>query len=197
MAKRRDRDSGRFRWFESDRSGFQYGFQPLTSAPNKYGRWTGRPVTDNGLKVAPSEYDQPPPSKKSLGGEGDISGDPRANSDFGDSANYTVIPPESQNTVIYVNSSTSVQWNNDPAVLIAGSNVNQTMSVNPQIVAGNSGQQITFLCVGSSITFLNGSGLTLRQSPYVMSSGNILSVIYQNPWQEMSRGVLYGDLGQF
>lgn len=181
MATRRNRDSDTYRWWISDRSGLQYGFQPITSEPNKYSRESGKPVDDKGLKVAPGEYDVPPPSKKSLGGEGDISGDPRANSNPATASNAYVIPPESQKIIVFVNSSRSIAWNDQPTVYVVGSNANQVMATSPQIVAGQQGQQIALECVGSSITLRNGSGITIdfNRSQVVMSSGAIAVVIYQ------------------
>src|SRR3990167_5347018 len=72
MSERSTRKGDRFRWWISDRSGLQFGFVPLTDYPNDYTRESGRPVRDNGIQVAPDEYDQPPLSKKPLGGEGEI-----------------------------------------------------------------------------------------------------------------------------
>lgn len=187
MAFKRNQDSQRFRWWNSDRSGFQFGFQPLTSAPNEYKREAGKPTDDKGFKVAPEEYDSPPPSKKSLGGEGDISGDPRANSDFSVDANVYRIPSESTIPVVYVNSSRSIAWNLEPEVYVTGSNAAQVMSVNPQIVAGAQGQQLALQCIGSSITLINGSGITFAfQSPRIrMDSGGIAVLLYSvtdNTW---------------
>lgn len=199
MAKRRDRDSQRFRIFEDERTGLEYGFVPITSYPNAYTRESGRPVLDNGLKVAPSDFDSPPPSKRPLGGA-DISGDPRANSDFATPSNVNIIPQESQNVVVSVNSSTSIAWNLQPVVLIAPALANQTMAINPQVVPGTQSQQITLQCVGSSVTLLNGSGLTLYTSRYLMGSGALLNLFYSatdNTWHETSRGNLFTDIGQF
>jgi len=67
---------------------------------------------DNGVKIAPTEIDVPPPSNKSLGGEGDISGDPRVDSDF-TTDDAETIPPGSQRVVVSVNSSTAINWNQE------------------------------------------------------------------------------------
>lgn len=186
MAKRRDQESQRFRWWNSDLSGFQFGFQPLTSEPNAYTRWSGKPVRDNGLQVAPSEYDTPPPSKRSLGGEGDISGDPRANSDFATPANAYLTPSESEPVVYAVNSSSSIPWNTDPVVYIVGSNANQVMAVNPQIVAGQNGLVVAFQGVGSTVTITTGNGVTFdftNTTQINMTSGAIAVAIYtDNTW---------------
>ncbi len=200
MAKPRNRDSQRFRIFIDERTGLEYGFQPIASSVYPIVRESGRPVLDKGLKVAPSSFDSPPPSKRSLGGEGDISGDPRANSDFATPSNVNIIPPQSVNVVVSVNSSSSIAWNTEPVVLIAPALANQTMAVSPQVVPGTQSQQITLQCVGSNVTLLNGSGLTLYTPTYLMKSGSLINLFYSqtdNTWHETSRGTLFGDLGQF
>lgn len=180
MPKRKDRDSERFRFFVDDRSGFEYGFQPITEYPNAYTRESGRPINDLGLKVNGESYDMPPPSKKSLGGEGDISGDPRQGSGQTSYADAFAIPTESVKNIVYVNSSSSIAWNTDPIVYIVGSNASQVMSVTPQLSAGVQNQQIALECVGSSVTLINGSGITiLGFSRVVMNSGAVSVFVYQ------------------
>lgn len=197
MAKPRSRDSGRFRIYVSDRSGFEFGFQPITSRPNAYGRETGKPIQDINVKVAPNEFDTPPPSNLPLGGVGDISGgNVRANSDFTD-ANAFIVDSA---TVVIVTSSNSVSWNQKPWTQIAGSLANQIMAVNPQVVAGAQSQQITLLCVSNQIIFVNGSGVALNTPTFIMTSGYILNLMYGTgnlTWQETSRSSLYGDLGAY
>ncbi len=204
MAKRRDSDSERFKFFIDDRTGFQYGFQPKTSEPNSYSRESGRPLSDLGLKVAPSSYDMPPPSKKSLGGEGDISGDPRSNSGQSSYVDAFTIPAESTKNIVYVNSSSSINWNSDPIVYIVGSNKTQTMSVNPQLIAGQEGQVLALECVGSSITLRSGSGLTLDLggSFVTLVSGGVATLMYHvtnattlkadNTWHVLSYSLTNG-----
>jgi len=179
VAKRKDADSQRFRWYEDPKSGFQYGFQPLTSRPNKYGRESGKPIEQGGLKVSPLSYDTPPPSKKSLGGEGDISGDPRPDSNFQPASDAFIIPPESRDVIVNVDSSSSISWNTEPIVYLSTS-VNLTMAVNPQVVSGQQGQLIAIQAVGSSITLINGSGLTFdfQSSQIRMNSGGIATLLY-------------------
>lgn len=198
MAKPRSRDSGRFRIYVSDRSGLEFGFQPITSYPNAYGRESGKPVQDNNVKVSPNEFDQPPPSKQPLGGEGDVSnGNVRANSNFDTSSNAFLV--DSANVVI-VNSSNSIAFNQDPWTKIAGNITALTMAVNPQVVAGAQSQKICFMCVSNQITLLNGSGLVLQSSQFQMNSGSIICLVYQTSnlaWQETSRSAVYADLGRF
>jgi len=200
VAKPRSRDSGRFRIYVSDRSGFEFGFLPITSRPNAYTRETGKPVQDLNVKVAPNEFDTPPPSKQPLGGEGDVSnGNVAPNSNFDTPANAYVIPSNSTKIIVSVNSSTSIAWNQEPWNYIVGNLVAQTMSVNPQVVAGAQGQQVTLFGVGSAVTLINGSGLTLHTSQVTIGSGSLLSLIYSqtdNLWHETSRSLLYSDLGR-
>ena len=201
MAKPRSRDSGRFRIYVSDRSGFEFGFLPITSKPNAYTRETGKPVQDVNLKVSPDEFDTPPPSKQPLGGEGDVSnGNVAPNSNFDTPANAYVIPANSTKIIVSVNSSNSIAWNQEPWTYIVGNLVAQTMSVNPQVVAGAQGQQVTLFGVGSSVSLINGSGLTLHTSSVTLGSGSLLNLIYSatdNTWHETSRSILYSDLGRF
>lgn len=176
MAERGVRKGDRFKWWVSERSGFQFGFVPLTSPPNAYTRESGRPVRDNGIQIAPDEFDTPPPSTKSLGGEGEIGTGARANS-----TDVNDVPPESVSQVIYVNSSRAISWNNNPTVYISGSNANQVMAVNPQITSGIHGLYIALQGVGSSVTLKNGSGITFDFQGIpnvVMGSGAIATLIY-------------------
>ena len=92
MAKPRSRDSGRFRIYVSDRSGFEFGFIPTVEGKVPYTRESGKPVQDLNVKVAPTEFDSPPPSKLPLGGQGDINaGNVRANSDFATPNNVFIV----------------------------------------------------------------------------------------------------------
>jgi len=196
MSERGIRKGDRFRWWLSDRSGFQFGFLPLTSLPNAYSREDGRPVRDNGIQVSPDEYDQPPPSTKPLGGEGEIGTGARTGSD--NPANVNVVPAESIIPTILVNSSTVISWNDQPRVQIAGNVVSQVMAVSPQIQSAPDKKTLVFLCVGSSITLNNGSGLVLHTPQYRMTSGYLINMIYTQTdslWHETSRGLLNNDLG--
>lgn len=172
-------EDSEFGWYEDGRSGFQFGFQPITSKPNNYSRESGKPIDQAGLKVSPLSYDTPPPSKQSLGGEGDISGDPRPDSNPLPASDAFVIPPESRNVIVNVDSSSSISWNTQPIVYLFNT-VNLTMSVNPQIVPGQQGQLIAAQCVGSSITLKSGSGITFDfvASQLRMSSGGIVTLLY-------------------
>ena len=181
--KRKDPQSQRFRYFTSDRSGFDYGFVPITELPNAYTREGGRPTLDVGVNgsslVAPSEIDSPPPSKRPLGGADIASDNTRLNSGQTSYSDVYTVPTESTKIIVYVNSSTSINWNQQPTVYISGSNVSQVMAVNPQLVAGAEGQRLVLECVGSSITLVKGSGITyLVPTPVIMNSGGISCFMY-------------------
>jgi hypothetical protein len=198
MATPSRRKSERFRWWNSERSGFQFGFQPTTSYPNAYTREAGRPVSDKGSDVSPAEFDTPPLSKISLGGEGDIGDGERDNSVFVGSNAY-IIPPESTKVIVYTTSQ-PIAWNDKPWTYISGSNINVTSMSTPQITSAYQGKQITLLCIGSSITFFDSSGLALYTSRFVMDSGAILNLFYSatdNLWHETSRSHLTKDYGRF
>lgn len=63
-------------------------------------------IKDNSYLVMPDEFDTPPPSNKSLGGEGEVSGDPRANSQFDISGTSSL-----SSNVTYLGSSVSTLAN--------------------------------------------------------------------------------------
>ena len=179
MSERSIRKGDRFRWWNSDRSGFQFGFQPLTSPPNAYYREDGRPVRDNGIMVSPDEYDQPPPSNKPLGGP-DIGTGARADSSFANDANVYTIPTQSIPQVTFVNSSNSIQWNRNPVVYIAGSNIAQIMVANPQIQPGTDKLYIALQGVGNPVTISHGSGVSIdfNKPSITLNSGDIATMIY-------------------
>ena len=194
MSERSVRKGDRFRWWNSDRSGFQFGFQPLTSPPNEYSRESGRPVRDNGIQICPDEYDQPPPSTKPLGGA-DIGGGVRDNSSPATPSNVYDVTPEAITPVQYLVAGSQITWNADNVpIYITGSLTSVALSSNPQVIAGTTNQQIALMCVGSNVTLSNGNGLALHTTDYVMSSGSILNLFYGTGWSETSRGSLYTQL---
>ena len=166
----------RFKKRNSDRSGFAFFEREL--------------LTDKPWKVAPEEYDTPPPSKKSLGGEGDISGEPRANSAF--TVANTAVPTEVDNPVVYVLAAVSIAPSLHPFMRITGSNAAVNLTADPQVVAGREGQVLTLLCIDSSVTLDDGTGLTMLGGVgYQMRSGDISVFFYHTGgttgWQETSR----------
>ena len=181
MAERSLRKGDRFKWWNSERSGFQFGFQPLTTLPNEYSREQGRPVRDNGVQVAPDEYDQPPPSNKPLGGEGEIGVGARANSSPADPANAYYIAPNYLIPVQYLTAASQITWNdNNVPLYITGSNSNITLSSNPQIVSGQHGKVISLFGVGSNVTVVDGQGISIdfNVPAVVLDSGAIATLIY-------------------
>lgn len=171
----------RYKKRDSDRSGFTHLERDL--------------IRDEGVLVAPDEFDSPPPSKKSLGGEGDISpGNTRVDSDT-----YTT-PSDLDIPVYYITAVGGITFTerifrsngeqtNYGYLRVAGSNGNIDVTANPQVSSSRHGVQLTIECVGSSIILENGSGLSLR-SMFNMDSGAILNLFYSettNLWQETSR----------
>lgn len=181
MSERGNRKSDIYKWWNSDRSGFQFGFTPITNRPNDYTRDPGRPVRDNGVQVAPDEYDEPPPSNKPLGGEGEIGTGARENSSFATDSNVYAIPQNYLIPVQYLTASSTIRWNYDNVPLyVSGSNTAVTLSSNPQITAGVPRQYISIQCVGSSVTLIDGNGIQIdfNVPRIVMASGGVATLIY-------------------
>lgn len=160
-------------------------------------------VSDDGSLVAPEEFDTPPPSKKSLGGEGDVSpGNTRsAYTDYS-------TPSENQIRTQYVTAGGGISYEqktykSGEAIgsgffYVVGSNSAVTISANPQITSAGQGNKLTIECVGSSVTLQDGNGLSLRKIA-VMNSGFILNLIYNATdglWYETSRSHRTENLGE-
>lgn len=168
-----------FRWWVSDRSGLQFGFVPITSPPNAYTRESGRPVKDHGIQVAPDEYDQPPPSNKPLGGEGEIGTGARADSSPATPSNvYGVSNPI---PVYYLTASSKIPWTTENIpTLISGSNQAVTLGNNP-LDPGTPQLYISIQGVGSGVTINSGNGITFdfaRKPSITINSGSIATLIY-------------------
>lgn len=177
MSERITRKGDRFRWWNSDRSGFQFGFSPLTSPPNSYYREDGRPVSDKGVMVSPDEYDQPPPSNIPLGGP-EIGTGARNNSDPSVVANVYLVPNLYQ--VQYLASATKIQWNqNNVPIYVTGSMTAVTLGNNP-LSSGIEDLVIAIQGVGSSVTINSGNGITIDfNKPSIrLDSGSIATLIY-------------------
>lgn len=180
----------RFRKKDSERSGFTYKEQQL--------------VLDEGVLVGPDEFDTPPPSKKSLGGEGEVTpGNTR--SDYED---YET-PDENQIKTQYVTTSgirfdrKSYESSGEtlPAgyFYIVGSNQEVNITANPQVSLGQQNDRLTLECVGSAVILENGSGLNLR-TIFRMDSGAILNLFFSatdNLWHETSRSHRTKNLGAY
>lgn len=166
----------RFKLRESDRSGFKFFEIEL--------------IKDGPFKVAAEEFDAPPPSKKSLGGEGDISGDTRPNSAF-TIANATATVADFVNPIIPVGVDGIVHNLTHIVMLLAATDATVNITASPQITAGQQGNVLVLEVTSNRVILENGNGLALAGSQaYVMDSGDILSLIYQTGgtvWQETSR----------
>ena len=138
-------------------------------------------VKDLGVLVKGDEFDMPPPSNLSLGGEGDISpGFTR--SDY----TNTATPAENQKPTYYITAGGGIaftpsgaQFPNQPGqrnwLWITGSNGTVTITASPRITAGiTDGTVCTLECVGSSIILSTGGGLRMTK-PFTMLSGSVIS----------------------
>ena len=182
------RKKTRFLKETSDRSGFDnWSYDGKTF--NK--RWES--VRQDGSKIAPEEYDVPPPSNIPLGGA-DISGTPRTNS------LTTDVPSISEQTILYITAAGGISINDEPWILISGSSQAVTLTADPQVSAGRAQQILGIECVGSSVTLVNSSGLALHAGRrFLMDSGAIVVLMYDgtdNLWRETSRSHRLKSLGE-
>ena len=165
----------RFKKRSSDRSGFDFFEREL--------------VKDGPWKVAADDYDTPPPSKKSLGGEGDVSGSPRSNSAF--TVANTEVPTEVDNPLVFITAAAGITPSTHPFMRIGGSLSTIDITANPQIAAGKEGQVLTLVLAASNITLDHGTGLNMIGSiGYVMRSGDISVFQFHSAgtvWDETSR----------
>ena len=169
----------KFKKKSSDRSGFDYFEISL--------------VKDKTWKVSPDERDTPPPSKRSLGGEGEVSGDPRANSNFATQtgSDLLAVPAEVDNPIVYVVAADGVSPSTHPFMRISGSNGTVDITADPQVARGKEGQVMAFVCADSGVRFDHGTGLNMLTSAgYMMRSGDISVFQYHTGgtvWDEVSR----------
>ena len=166
----------RFLLFNSDRSGFK-GF--------KIGM-----VKDGPFTVFPEEYDVPPPSKKSLGGEGDISMGEARSGPF--TLGGIATPSGYDNPTVYLSGDGQISPSfTHPWMRLTGSNAAITITASPQIIAGAQNQLLALQCVDSSFTISNGTGVSLMGSGrLIMTSGVSVVLFYStanNVWNEASR----------
>ncbi len=165
-------------------------WQKYTSQRSGFDTKRIQAIKDGAFLVDPAEYDEPPPSRRSLGGEGDVSqGEMRDDSDF--TIADTATPPGYDNPIVYITAAGGITPNTHPFMLISGSNVPVTISANPQIVRGKQNQVLTLWCADSTVTISNGNGIaTMGSAPFNMTSGAVITFIYNtggNVWQETSR----------
>ena len=148
-------------------------------------------VKDGPYKVAQDQYDVPPPSRKSLGGEGDISGEPRANSNF-DAAGTANLVSANPIPTFYITAGAGITPNlNYGWMYVTGSNASVDITADPQVVRGAEGDVLTLVGVGFPITLDHGAGLNLMGSAqFVMGSGDVIGLYYSTGgtvWNETFR----------
>ncbi len=172
----------RFKRRNDDRTGFKFYEIEL--------------VKEGPYKVAGSELDVPPPSKKSLGGEGDISGEPRLNSRFDLSGTANVLEVYQIPTYVITAGGGITPDFNHAWMQVVGSNQAVDITANPQIVRSTEGKVLTLVCVGSGVTLDNATGLNLMgSSQFVMTSGSVIGFIYNTgntAWNETFRDQIGG-----
>ena len=167
----------RFKLRDSDRDGFTRKERSL--------------VKDAPWKVGAEEHDTPPPSKRSLGGEGDVNtGESLPGNDFqiGDLAT----PAAYDHPLNYITAAGGITVSTaHPWMYVVGSLANVTLSADPQITAGVEGQQLTLVGAGSAVTLVNSAGCALWQGrPFRVDSGSIIVLMYNTAgslWTELSR----------
>lgn len=169
----------RYKLRDSDRSGFTFKEIEL--------------VKDGSILVGPNEYDSPPPSRQSTGGEGEMDRS-------GIRANWDTYDPVNSRTTYVISAGGGItfptvpdsQGKSDPNnawIYIAGASAAVDITKNPQISAGRQNSIMTVQCVSNSVLLQNGSGLSLRRH-FNMDSGAIINLIYNatdNLWYETSR----------
>lgn len=163
----------RFKKRTSDQSGFDY-LEPEM-------------IREKGFWIAPDERDEPPPSTKSLGGEGDIS-----RGDYFRSSTSTAIDSSRENPTFYITAAGGITPTYaHPYMRVTGSNQAVTITANPRIAVGAEGKVLTLFCTDSSITIQNGQGVSLMGSQnLVLTSGAVATFMYNtanNAWNETSR----------
>ena len=146
-------------------------------------------IKDGSWIVLPEEYDQPPPSKLSLGGEGDIAMGQALSLPFVISivtAPYADIPTQVLLDTAQINPSTVFPW-----IRISGSGGSVDLTSDPQMTAGIQGQIQTIQCTSNGVTLDDGTGLDLSaQGTFAMGSGAIITFVYttaNNLWVEIYR----------
>lgn len=166
---------------ESDRSGFK-GFEISF-------------VKDGPWKVMGEEFDAPPPSRIPLGGEGDVSGESRTNSDFADGISATDTANVSIKPTTYITAAGGITPSfTHPWMRITGSNNAVDISATPNITRGREGQVLTLQCVDSAVTLNHGSANAVNfmdsRGTLQLTSGMVITFIYNSGnqvWSEASR----------
>ena len=177
---------------DSDRSGFTFRDIEL--------------VNDKGFLVGPDEFDAPPPSDKLYPGEGDVSpGETRSNWDSYTAVNERptqIVNPSDQINLVFQKDNSNFDIKNPLALFyVAGVSSQTVLTSNPQIPAGDHGDQISVKCTSNNLVLSNGNGLRLYTNIINMDSGYLVNLIYNATdglWCETSRGPEFGNfLGVF
>lgn len=176
---------------DSDRSGFTFKEIEL--------------VKDKGHLVGPDEFDMPPPSNKSTGGEGVVlNPESRMNgttSYAATTSRYTEFVTASGGIVfVQIPDSQGKFDTNNQWIYAAGVSATTDISVNPQISRGYQNSLITIQCVSNNIVLENSNGLVINRSLngsriFNMNSGSIITLIFNatdNLWHETSRSHFNG-----
>lgn len=182
--------TSRFRKRDSDRSGFTYLRRQL--------------VKDEGFLVGPDEFDRPPPSKKPLGGEGDVS------AGFIRSNHTSFATPDENIPKVQLISATggisskirffnaSGEALNNGLLQVAASDTTVDISKDPQISPGRQNQMITVEGVSNKIVLQDGNGLSMPKH-FLLDSGALINFIYHSGnavWKETSRSHKTKSLGE-
>lgn len=165
--------NNRFKKRTSDQSGFDYLETEM--------------IKEKGLWIGPDERDTPPPSKISLGGEGEVS-----LGAYFRASTSTAIPTEFENSTIYITAVGGIAPSQThPYMRVTGSNQAITITANPSIAIGKESQVLTLFCTDSSITINNGNGVSLMGSNNLrLDSGSVAVFMFNsanNAWNETSR----------
>ena len=144
-------------------------------------------VREKGFWIGGDERDEPPPSKLSLGGEGDVS-----QGSYFRSSTSTDIDVDKTNPTFFITAAAGITPSfTNPYMRVTGSNSAITITANPRIATGTEAQVLTLFCTDSNITLQNGQGISLMGSRnLVMRSGSVITFIYNtanNAWNETSR----------
>jgi hypothetical protein len=147
-------------------------------------------VKDGPWIVLPEEYDQPPPSKLSLGGEGDVALGQMGSFPF--VISMLTAPITDITTQVLLASSQINPSRTFPWVRISGSGGAVNLTSNPQMTAGVQGQVQTVQCVSNNVTLDDGTGLDLgAQGVFTMGSGAVITFVYTTAgagqWVEIYR----------
>ena len=164
------------------------------SSRSGFTKWEISLVKDGPYKVDPDEFDTPPPSRKSLGGEGEVSGEFRPSGNSPDSGTLNT-PSGFDNPTVYLTAAGGISPSfTHPWMRVSGSNGAITVTAVPAITRGREGQILTLQCVDSAFTLTHGSAnainlmgsagsVTVRSGgeiTFYFSSGNLA-------WNEATR----------